>query len=69
MARTDERVNPLTNEHCDCLIAAEQEATRLLDLIQRCESCGLQYGPQRDEIETLRSIARRLRAEFFPHRG
>lgn len=66
MARTDPRPNPLTQEHCDCLRRAEQDATMALELIARCEKCGLQYGPQRDELETLRSIAKRLRAEFFP---
>jgi len=68
MARAEERVNPLTQDHCDCLIAAEQEASRLLALIERCERCGLEYGAQREELNTIRSIASRLRAEFFPGR-
>jgi hypothetical protein len=62
------RVNPLTDEHCDCLIRAEQQAVETLALIESCEKCGLKYGAQREELQALRDIARKLRAEFFPTR-
>lgn len=61
-------VNPLSDEHCQCLDKVLASVGPALELAKACKDCGLNVDEYEQQLQTQQQIATNLKAKFFPHR-
>lgn len=62
-------LNPLTDEHCNCLNRVLEQTPPALELAQACIDCGFEFGQQfKERLLEQQRQATLLKAKFFPHR-
>ena len=63
-----ERLNPLNEEHCECLDRVLRETALTRQLIADCKECLMDAGDREVENEMQADIAGRYKRTFFPGR-
>lgn len=63
-----EDLNPLTDEHCQCLDQVLDSIAVTQQLLEKCRSCGVDVSAFESRNAEQRKMAESLKRTFFPDR-
>ena len=60
-------INPLTDQHCQCINQVLRSIPDIMDTIKACEDCGLDMSQQREIAKAQEEFANKVKQVFMPN--